>query len=604
MARFWTLALSFGLLSYGFWASKDFKTIAAGVSIFLFGMLFLEDGFTYFSGGVLERTLKKSTDKTHKSILFGLVSTTVMQSSSLISVITISFISAGLIELASGIGIIFGANLGTTTGAWLMAGLGMKVKISAYAMPMLVFGLILNFQHSKTMRGIGKILAGLGFLFLGIHYMKEGFEAFKTTIDLSAYAMDGFRGDVIFLLIGVVATVIMQSSHATLMLILAALASAQISYENALSLAIGANIGTTITAIIGSLSSTIQGKRLALAHLIFNAVTALIAIIFLKQFMWAVDELSLAIGIRADDWTLKLAVFHTLFNLVGVLVMTPLIGRLVTGLERFVKPKSKGLHEPIYLNESALQLPDTALNVLYQEANHLYEVAFGIVAHGLNLHRTDIISERDIQHVVVESNKPIDINVRDEYYRVFKNIYNEIIEFSTQAMAQLNNDQMKEVYDIRVGCRHLAEVIKDVVLMQENVCEYLVSHNGYIRDQYNRLRTQLALILRRIEAFRNQPDETFILFELKELKESLESNDVSSNGVIDNLVRKSLISLEMATSLINDSAYTYSIGKRLLEVAKNLLVPRDSDLFELKAELMDRVHEMKEVPDGADQKDS
>ena len=215
----------FILLGYGFWISPDFKEITAGVAIFLFGMLFLEEGFKAFTGGTLESVLKKTTNKLWKSLSFGVLSTTIMQSSSLVSVITISFLSAGLIGLAEGIGIIFGANLGTTTGAWLVAGFGLKVKISAYAMPMLVFGIILVFQSSKALKGIGYVLAGLGFLFLGIHHMKEGFEAFKDSIDLAAYAIPGLKGLLVFTGIGIFATVVMQSSHATLVLIITALAA-------------------------------------------------------------------------------------------------------------------------------------------------------------------------------------------------------------------------------------------------------------------------------------------------------------------------------------------------------------------------------------------
>ena len=186
------------MLAYGFWISPNFKEIAAGVAIFLFGMLSLEEGFKAFTGGLLERLLRRTTDSMWKSLRFGVVSTTLMQSSSLVSVITISFLSAGLISLAAGIGIIFGANLGTTTGAWLIAGFGLKVKISAYAMPMLVFGIILVFQKSRSLKGIGYILAGLGFLFLGIHHMKEGFEAFRDTIDLTAFAVTGYPGIFLF----------------------------------------------------------------------------------------------------------------------------------------------------------------------------------------------------------------------------------------------------------------------------------------------------------------------------------------------------------------------------------------------------------------------
>lgn len=241
MIRKILLPVIFAILAYGFWLSPDFKEIAAGVAIFLFGMIALEEGFKAFSGGLLENLLRRTTDNLWKSLSFGTITTTIMQSSSLVSVLTISFLSAGLIDLAAGIGIIFGANIGTTTGAWLVAGLGLKVKISAYAMPMLVFGVILIFQKSQSLKGIGYVLAGLGFLFLGIHHMKEGFEAFKETIDLEAYAVPGFTGLLIFTLIGVAATVIMQSSHATLVLIITALAAQQVTYENALALAIGAD---------------------------------------------------------------------------------------------------------------------------------------------------------------------------------------------------------------------------------------------------------------------------------------------------------------------------------------------------------------------------
>lgn len=318
MLRKSILPAIFLFLVYGFWISPDFKEISAGVAIFLFGMLFLEQGFEVFTGGLLESILQRTTSSIWKSLGFGIVSTTLMQSSSLVSVITISFLGAGLINLAAGIGIIFGANLGTTTGAWLIAGFGMKVKISAYAMPMLVFGIILVFQKSRHLRGIGYILAGLGFLFLGIHFMKEGFEAFRETIDLTQFAVSGYAGILLFTLLGVAATVIMQSSHATLVIIITALAAQQITYENGLALAIGSNIGTTITAILGSMSSNVQGKRLAGAHLIFNMTTGAIAIAFIFQLVEAVEVISAALGIAKDNYTLKLAVFHSLFNLIGM----------------------------------------------------------------------------------------------------------------------------------------------------------------------------------------------------------------------------------------------------------------------------------------------
>ena len=147
-----------GLLAAGFWISPEFKEISAGVAIFLFGMLSLEEGFKAFTGSVLEKLLRNTTDKLWKSLGFGFVSTALMQSSSLVTVISISFVSAGLISLNSAVGIVFGANLGTTTGAWLVAAFGLKVSISAYAMPLLVFGIILIVQKASEVKGCGYIL--------------------------------------------------------------------------------------------------------------------------------------------------------------------------------------------------------------------------------------------------------------------------------------------------------------------------------------------------------------------------------------------------------------------------------------------------------------
>ena len=158
------LFLVMALLAYTFTLSHTLLLICSGIAIFLFGMFCLEEGFRSFIGGLLERLLERMTSTVTKSLFFGIITTSIMQSSSLISILSISFISAGLISLAQGIGIIFGANLGTTTGAWLIAGLGLKVDIATYAMPMLVFGTIMMFQNEKKSKGIGYLLVGLGFL--------------------------------------------------------------------------------------------------------------------------------------------------------------------------------------------------------------------------------------------------------------------------------------------------------------------------------------------------------------------------------------------------------------------------------------------------------
>jgi phosphate:Na+ symporter len=576
------------ILSYGFWVSPDFKEIAAGVSIFLFGMLFLEEGFKAFTGGVLEKLLQKTTDKTWKSLLFGVVSTSIMQSSSLVSVITISFISAGLVSLVAGIGIIFGANIGTTTGAWLVAAFGLKVKISAYAMPMLVFGIVLSFQKSKYLKGAGAVLAGLGFLFLGIHYMKEGFEAFKDSFDLASLAVGGYPGLFLFAAIGAAATVVMQSSHATLVLILTALAASQITYENGLALAIGANVGTTITAIIGSLSANVEGKRLAGAHLIFNVVTGVIAIAFISQFVWAVDIVSNKVGIAADNYTMKLAVFHTLFNLVGVLVMVPVIQRLADFLVKSLPEKAKDLAEPLYINDAAIEFPETVLKALKKEVWHLFDSAFEIMAHGINLHRTEILTSPDLQKTIDNDREVHEFDMDELYESKVKVLYSAIVEFISNSQAHMSSDFSEEMFRLRKAAGEIVECVKHIKHLRKNATRYMLSDNEHIRDEYNQLRYQIAMILREIYRLRGDEDvdHAMAMLEMDELKAEIQSAHADLDVRVTGILRDERITPVMATSLLNDFNYVDETSHHLLDTAQALLVSHTDLVTEAAQEVV------------------
>jgi phosphate:Na+ symporter len=589
----WLLILSLFLLGYLFWSSSDFQVVATGVVIFLFGMRFLEDGFKAFTGGTLEKWLQRSTDNISKSLLFGTTATAIMQSSSLVTVITISFLSAGLIGLTAGIGIIYGANIGTTTGAWLMAGFGLKVNISSYAMPLIVFGSILVFQKKKKLKGLGRIVAGMGFVFLGIHYMKTGFEAFSGNIELSDFAMTGLAGLLVYTGIGIAATVVMQSSHATLMITITALAADQVTYENGLALAIGSNIGTTVTAILGAMNANAAGRRLALAHLIFNIATGLIAIVFINQFRWCVEWLAGLMSIAGDDWTLKLAAFHSLFNIAGVLVMVPLIPKLVPFLERKVTEKAVAkekdlILEPIYLNQSAITLPDTAIEVLLREVEHLFENLFEIVAHSLNLHRKDILSDRDLDEIVERSTKIMKIDVSKRYDQSIKILYNAIIDFATRAPAEsdMNENQMATIHNIRIACRNSAEIVKITSYLRKNVSRYMNSENQHIRKEYNLIRKNIAHVLRTLFQITELSEKTAET--LNTLKSELKKQDVLANGTLDTLVRTKAIDPRMATSLMNDNAFAYDISNRCIENAERIMTSYQADLKKAEDEMIGR----------------
>ena len=600
MLRKILLPTIFIILGWGFWISPDFKTIAAGVSIFLFGMLSLEDGFKAFTGGILEKILKKSTNKLWKSLSFGVVSTSLMQSSSLVSVITISFLSAGLLGLYEGVGIIFGANIGTTTGAWLVAGFGLKVKISAYAMPMLVFGVLLVFQKSNTLKGMGYILTGLGFLFLGIHYMKEGFEAFKDTFDLAQFAVAGYPGLFLFCAIGIAATVVMQSSHATLVLTITALAAGQITYENALALAIGANVGTTITAIIGAMSANEQGKRLAGAHLIFNMVTGLIAIVFIYQMMSAVEWISAEVGIAEDDYTLKLAVFHTLFNLLGVLVMLPFIKKLVHFLEGLFVSKKAQRSQPQFLTDSVIHYPDTATQAVRNETLRVWDNAINLLSGAFGFKRSEVLSNNDLYKIAETQNKITPYDIDAAYVLNIKSLYSEIVVFISKVGFSWEMEQSGQIHWLRKANQNIVDAVKDTKHLQKNLNIYAISSNPKMHEAYTKIRVELALLIRELELIRHDNQDENSIFSLDHIRLLMDEHTTNMNEWLANSIREELITPEMATSLMNDVSYATSIYKNLLQMGETLFVKRGRNLsdaeraLELDDDELDKIKEQAE----------
>ena len=570
------------LLGYGLLNNNDFKAIASGVAIFIVGMIFMEDGFKLFTGGILERILQKTTDTVFKAIFSGFLATGIIQSSSLVSVIAISFLSAELITLAQAIGIIFGSNIGTTTTAWVVAAFGVKIKISHYAMPMLVFGIIFTFTKNKSLKGTGYILLGLGFIFLGIGYMKDGFETLKEGIDLGKYAMDGFLGIFVYILIGAIATVIIQSSSATMAIIITAVATGQIEYINAISLAIGANIGTTVTAILGALQSNADGKRLAVAHLIFNLITAAFTVGFIHHLIAIVDYLSMSVGIQDDDIALKLALFHTVFNLAGVILVTPFISVMVRFLNTLFVFKGDKRGRPMYLDEAVIKTAGPAINVLYKETEHLYDSVSHLTVQALRLHRHEVWSDKEMRKVT-ETVKGENIDVGGVYNQRIKYLYSEIIRFAAMAEAYMDDEERERVFEIRVANRKIIEVTKDIDNVQKNIAQFLNDKNIFVAKLYNSLRTRLAELLRDIDLIRQDPEDLAAAVKIIEIRDTIKEFDTSINNEISSLIRHDRIDNRVASSLMNDCSFVKSVSRRFLETASILWVD-DTTIQELQEE--------------------
>lgn len=557
--------------------SKSFLVISFGICIFLYAITVLENSFSMLTN--IENFLKNMTTTRFKSFSFGLLVTTVMQSTGLISILAISFLSAGLIDLASGLSIVYGTNLGAVTGIWLIAGFGVKVDIANYAMPLIIIGVICIFNKSTRIKGAGYFLFSIGLLFLGIHYMKSGFDNIKGTMDLSKFAMQGVSGLLVYTFIGLILTVIMQSSHVVLTLAITALSANQITYENSVAIAIGSNVGSTVMAILGSFNANAEGRKLTVAHVVFNVTSALITLIFVNFFMWLSDQTAKVMDIADDDYTIKLAIFHTYFNVVGVSIFYPLTSTMVKLLNKYVKlgKKRNKVDTAYYLDEKSLQFTSSALEVLNKEIDHLYSNTSSIISKSISINQLDIKSELSTQEIINMRNTPIKINFDELYSNRFKEIYSQIIDFAITASSKAKKDDVKKFMDIRRAALILAESIKDIRNAQPNFYKFMSSNNPYIKSEYEKLRIKLLKSLRAMDKVRNVKDEDCINSSLKELEQiCYDKFDLE----LDVLLVDKKISNTMATSLMNDSAIVQNVIKNLLEIL-TIIFSNDKNIKEI-----------------------
>lgn len=579
------------LVVYGLSTNQQVAKLCAGIAILLFGMIFLSNGFKSFSGGFLERVLLKFTKTPLRSIAFGTIITTIMQSSSLVSVLCISFVSVSLISLAQGIGVMFGANLGNSAGSWLIAGAS-SINISAFALPLIVGGLLFNFHTKALYKGIGQVLSGLGFFFLGVFYIKEGFEGFSSVLDLSQYDF----GVVGFVLVGALVTAIIQSSHATLAVIIAAYLAGQINYESALACVLGTSAGGVVTALVASLSTNIQGRKLAIANCIYNFIIVILVMIAFPYFVWINDFVAKLMHIATES-SLRLALFHTIFNIFGVILLTAAIPFIAKFLDKAFANPAKDKSMPLFINDSLLAYTDTAINALNKEVWHLYENAFEIIAQTIGFHRHDIRTSKDLKSLLHKKDLlEQDFSVRDLYNSEIKSLFNAIIDFSAKLQACTTQPKdIQRIMSLQIASRKIAEATKNIELLQANIKKYTQSNNSALKEEYNNMRLALAYLLSLIEQVspfaskskekpkqisknkKIEKEQNSAKITLKDIKKMLKAErkffKQQSRYAItmaETLIAQKKISSANSTSLLNDSSFVSMVAKGLISAINHI----------------------------------
>ena len=311
----------------------DFLRLIGSLGLFLYGMKIMSEGLQKFAGDSLRRILTAMTTNRVTGVITGVLITALIQSSSATTVMVVSFVNAGLLTLTQSIGVIMGANIGTTVTAWLISALGFKVDIAAFALPLLAFGIPLLFSGKSSRKSVGEFIFGFSFLFMGLQALKANAPDLGANPEMLAFVQNytdmGFLSIILFLFIGAILTMIVQASAATMAITLIMCANGWIDYHLGVALVLGENIGTTITANLAALTGNTQSRRAALAHLVFNIFGVMWVLVLFYPFTaavsWFVTDV-MNISDPAVAVSFKLAAFHTAFNISNTFIMIWFVG--------------------------------------------------------------------------------------------------------------------------------------------------------------------------------------------------------------------------------------------------------------------------------------
>jgi phosphate:Na+ symporter len=532
--------------------------------MFLFGMSLLESAIKTAAGAHFKTMLKKATITVPKSLATGAASAAILQSSTLVSLMVVAFLGAGMMNLASGVGVMIGANFGSVGTSWMVTLLGFKFSVSSVAMPMIgVAGLGLLLTNSrKKLRALFTLLMGFGLLFYGLDLLKESMQTLANSVDLSKYQN---YGALAYVAIGLILTVILNSSAASMAIFLAAVNVGAASFDVAAALVIGANVGTTGTIAILAAVGSPDTKRIAASHVIFNVGTAILALCLLAHISWLIID---GFGLK-DDPVLALTLFHTIFNAIGLAVFGPLSTRISDFLsKRFVK---KGAKITRHIDSVNPQMSDVGVEALKNESGHLLEESLNFSLYMLNLPPNEIfLRKRKITAVVYSHPDIIEIDI-DAHYERLKKIEAAILEYSTLIGERTPEDETIVNRSLAAAREaiYAAKLFKDI---KRNLDEFAASDDDFMLDHYNQARARVARLVKylRLSMQTDEENEKNLSAMLSKILTEIQNEDRSALNTITRAIKSGDVAQSTSPTFISINRAVVNASKALIECAQLL----------------------------------
>ncbi|NND60203.1 MAG: Na/Pi cotransporter family protein [Gammaproteobacteria bacterium] len=474
----------------------DFWQLVGGIGLFLFAMSQLETALKVFAGRTFRRMLQRYTDHPLQAVSVGTLSTAVLQSSSLLGLMVLAFVGAGIIGLDGALGVIVGANLGTTFTGWLVTLFGFKLNLGAAALPLIGVGsLVLVSMNGRTAE-VGRFVAAFGFLLMGLGFMKDSVAQLATEFDVSRLADLALWQ---FLVFGVVITAIIQSSSATMMIALTALFSGVIELPAAAAMAVGADLGTTTTVVLGALPGLPAKKRVALAHVIFNVTIDAIAFIFLMPLL----GLLAMIGIK--DPMLSLVAFHSLFNLIGIVLFVPFLKPFARWLGR--RFRSDDTREVRYVAHATDEVPEAAIRAIEKESAHLLS---RVLEQNRRAFTPAVPRPPGSSPVPYTGQLPSAEMPFDDLYRKTKQLEGEIISFAVEVQKhELEEDELLRLNQLLDAMRYAVHSAKSLRDIRHNLADFEESPRSEVRAFLDHVRSVMTAFYGKLYSLPPAPQAGF-----------------------------------------------------------------------------------------------
>lgn len=552
----------------------EFLPLLAGLGLFMLGMKQLEESLAVLAGVPFRRFLRNYANTPLRGIAIGTAATAVLQSSSLVSLLVLAFVGAGIMQLSGAMGVIMGANLGTTVTGWLVATLGFKLNLSAIALAMVGVGGLGSVLLPKDgrLREIAGFIVGLGLLLFGLDLMKQGVEQFASQFDVSPFA-----GLSVFLLalIGVAVTAVIQSSSAAMMIALSALYGGVLSLEAAAGFAIGTGVGTTVTAMLGAVGGSPDKKRVAAAHVSFNLLKACLALIMLHPLLGLLGRVP-----ALEDPLLRLAAFHSSFNVIGILVALPLTGWAARQLEQRFRSSDSLVNN--YLHAVSTEVPDAAATAIKKEVRRAACMAMGLNRHALRLRTPE-----QSPWIDPDASKPgAGRRTYGQRYERLKRLEGELAEYAfelqaRQMPAELNRDIVAQLEAMRLIVI-AAKSIKDI---RQNLVELRLAMRDSTDQWLQRFEKNAERFYAGLDRIDPELTEQTTIEALSRLRnENRKARDRILADLYADAGRRQLDELELST-LFNVNRELHSSAKAMLRaLAAHLLESRSVTALEAAAE--------------------